>query len=128
MPDFDEYEEFRALLRAARTNPDDTLPRLALADWLDERGATADAAFYRSEVSAALWRLEGAVRELPLPDLQRPGELPALAALCLLIDGLNKAATQIHEAAALHRARPRPDDPTPPAPKKRPRKTPKRKK
>jgi uncharacterized protein (TIGR02996 family) len=128
MPDFDEYQEFRSLLRAARANPDDNLPRLALADWLEERGWAEEAAFYRIEVSAALWRLENAVRELPLLDLLRPGNLPTLAAVCLLADGMNKAAEKIREAAIQHRAEQHPDDRPPPTPKKRSRKKPQRKK
>jgi uncharacterized protein (TIGR02996 family) len=128
MPDFDEDQEFRALLRGARANPDDELPRLVLADWLDERGWAAEAAFYRTTVSAALWRLENAIRELPLLDLLSPGNLPTLAAVCLLADGMNKAAEKIREAAVQHRAEQHPDDRPPPPPRKRPRKKPRRKK
>ena len=131
MPEFDEDQEFRALRRAARANPDDELPRLALADWLEERGWAAEAAFYRIGVSAALWRLEDAVRAL-LPELLpldlSPGQLPKMAAVFLLADGMNKAAVQIREAAAQHRTEPHPGDRTPATPKKRPRKKPQRKK
>jgi uncharacterized protein (TIGR02996 family) len=131
MPDFDEDQEFRALWRAARANPDDELPRLVLADWLEERGWAAEAAFYRIEVSAALWRLEDAIREL-LPGLLpldlSPGQLHKTAGVFLLADGMNKAAAQIREAAAQHRTEPHARDRTPATPRKRPRKKPQRKK
>jgi uncharacterized protein (TIGR02996 family) len=131
MPDFDEDQEFRALRRAARANPDDELPRLVLADWLEERGWAEEAAFYRTEISAALWRLENAVREL-LPELLpldlSSGQLPKTVAVFLLADGLNKAAGQIREAAAQQRAEQHPDGRPPSTPKKRPRRKPRRKK
>ena len=38
----------RALLRAIRDDPDDDLPRLAFADWLDEHDEPDRAAFVRS--------------------------------------------------------------------------------
>ncbi len=39
-----------ALLAAVRANPDDDTPRLVLADWLDEHGEPAFAAFIRLEI------------------------------------------------------------------------------
>lgn len=42
-----------ALLRAIRANPDDDLPRLVMADWLDERGEHARAEFIRLQVAEA---------------------------------------------------------------------------
>src|SRR5262249_61455514 len=50
--------------RAARSTREDARPRLALADWLAERCWAEEAAYYRSEFSAAAWRLELAVRDL----------------------------------------------------------------
>lgn len=122
MPDFDEPPEFRALRRAARSRPDDSTPRLALADWLEEGGWAEEAAFYRSEVSAALWRLEDAARELPLADLLQPGNLPMIAAVCLLVDAMNKTAARLREAAAQLRAEQRRSDAQTPEPGNRPRK------
>ena len=42
--------EAAALLRAIRDCPDDDLPRLALADWLEEAGDPDRAAFLRAQV------------------------------------------------------------------------------
>src|SRR5262249_55825403 len=96
--------------------PDDDLPRLALADWLAERCWAEEAAYYRSEFSAAAWRLELAVR-----DLLKLGLLE-IAAVHLFAEGVKQAARGIRKAGVQRpRERP-PDDPDPPAPKKRPRK------
>lgn len=48
--------EYEALLTAIRTNPREDTPRLALADWLDERGHHERAEFIRVQVESA--RLE----------------------------------------------------------------------
>ena len=45
--------EEAALLRAIRDTPDDDLPRLALADWLDENGVPERAEFLRTQVELA---------------------------------------------------------------------------
>lgn len=45
--------EETALLRAIRDTPDDDLPRLALADWLDENGVPERAEFLRTQVDLA---------------------------------------------------------------------------
>jgi uncharacterized protein (TIGR02996 family) len=42
-----------ALLAAVRESPDDDLPRLVFADWLDDRGESERAAFIRAQVEAA---------------------------------------------------------------------------
>src|SRR5690349_3011304 len=42
-----------ALLRAIRDDPDDDLPRLALADWLEEHGDPERAEFIRVQVELA---------------------------------------------------------------------------
>jgi uncharacterized protein (TIGR02996 family) len=127
MPDFHEDPEFRSLWRAARGSPDDRTPRLALADWLKGHGWAEEAAFHRSELSAALWRVEDAVRGLPLADLLEPGNLPAVAAVCLPVDALNKTAEKVHEAAAQYRGGRLRDGHRPPEPAGRPPKKPRRK-
>jgi uncharacterized protein (TIGR02996 family) len=55
--------EEAALLRAIRDTPDDDLPRLALADWLDENGNPDRAEFLRAQVELA---------RLPPDDPRRP--------------------------------------------------------
>ena len=52
-----------ALLRAIRDTPDDDLPRLALADWLDENGVPERAEFLRVQVELS---------RLPPDDPRRP--------------------------------------------------------
>src|SRR5204863_8982248 len=56
--------EAAALLRAIRDCPDDDLPRLALADWLEEAGDPDRAAFLRTQVELS---------RLPDDDPRRPG-------------------------------------------------------
>ena len=55
--------EETALLRAIRDTPDDDLPRLALADWLDENGVPERAEFLRVQVELS---------RLPADDPRRP--------------------------------------------------------
>src|SRR5690349_11596149 len=55
--------EETALIRAIRETPDDDLPRLALADWLDENGVPERAEFLRAQVELA---------RLPHDDPRRP--------------------------------------------------------
>jgi uncharacterized protein (TIGR02996 family) len=45
--------EFKALLRAAKEQPGDDLPRLVLADWLEEQGNLSRAEFIRVQVRLA---------------------------------------------------------------------------
>ena len=118
MSHFTDHPEYQALWRAARADPDDRAPRLALADWLQERGWDEEAAYFRQEFSAAVWRLELAAREL----LRLQLDLPAVAGLVMLTDAVNKVASQIREAVA-QRLREQP-----PARKPRPRKKGSRKK
>jgi uncharacterized protein (TIGR02996 family) len=47
-----------ALLAAVRESPDDDLPRLVFADWLDDRGEFDRAAFIRAQVEAARAELD----------------------------------------------------------------------
>ena len=117
MSEFADHPDYPALWRAARADPDDPAPRLILADWLQERGWDAEAAYYRQEFSAAVWRLELAAREL----LQLQLDLPAVAGLVMLTDGVNKAAAQIREAVA-QRLREQPSTAKRRPRKKRPRK------
>jgi uncharacterized protein (TIGR02996 family) len=42
-----------AFLRAIRARPDDALPRLIFADWLDERGLAGEAEWLRADVRLA---------------------------------------------------------------------------
>jgi uncharacterized protein (TIGR02996 family) len=42
-----------AFLRAIRARPDDALPRLIFADWLDERGLAGEASWLRADVRLA---------------------------------------------------------------------------
>jgi uncharacterized protein (TIGR02996 family) len=45
-----EHPDFLAFLRAIVAEPDEDLPRLAFADWLDEHGDAERAAFIRTQV------------------------------------------------------------------------------
>lgn len=56
-----EHPEYVALLAAVRATPDDDLPRLVLADWLEERGEWERAEFVRVQCElgrGADWRLQ----------------------------------------------------------------------
>ena len=99
MTHFTDHPEYQALYRAARAKPDDNAPRLVLADWLDERGFNEEAAYYRHEFAAALWRLELAGRAL-----LKLGMIE-WAGLWQFADGVNQAATKIREAVAQSRKR-----------------------
>jgi len=48
-----DHPEYRALLAAVLAAPDDDLPRLVLADWLDENGESARAELIRVQVGIA---------------------------------------------------------------------------
>lgn len=45
-----DHPTFRALLAAVKASPRDNLPRLVLADWLDENGAVERAFFIRRQI------------------------------------------------------------------------------
>lgn len=51
--EYRDHPEYRAMLAACRATPADDLPRLVLADWLDERGEGERAEWLRQEVEAA---------------------------------------------------------------------------
>jgi uncharacterized protein (TIGR02996 family) len=58
--------EVRALLHAAKETPEDDLPRLVLADWLEEHGQPERADFIRLQCSLAALTEEEAHQEEPL--------------------------------------------------------------
>src|SRR4051794_37823654 len=68
-----------ALLRAVRDDPDDDLPRLAYADWLEEKGERPRAAFIRAQLQRA---------RLPWED-DRQAELQATERRLLIEHGLD---------------------------------------
>src|SRR5262245_18080051 len=74
--------ELLGLLRACKEEPDDDVPRLILADWLEERNGPTDAE------RAELIRIHCAIDRTPT-DLERRGELCARATLLL---AMHKAA------------------------------------
>jgi len=59
---YEGHPEYRAIVRGVLESPADDLPRLAAADWLEERGHDWHAWLIRSEVGAGL----GGVAELPV--------------------------------------------------------------
>lgn len=60
-----------ALLAAVRESPDDDLPRLVFADWLDDRGESDRAAFIRRS-----WKPRGPNRTVPRPAMPRTAPPP----------------------------------------------------
>jgi len=48
-----DHPDFHAFLRAVVAEPDEDLPRLAFADWLEEHGDAERAAFIRTQVELA---------------------------------------------------------------------------
>ena len=68
MPDAESF------VAAVAANPADDLPRLVFADWLDENGDPARAAFIRDHV--ALAKLRPGTRRVqgPLPQMRRHAE------------------------------------------------------
>lgn len=50
---FDSHPDYRALLRAVLSAPEDDVPRLVLADWLEEHFATERAEFIRIQCELA---------------------------------------------------------------------------
>jgi len=79
MPDIQDHPEYRGLLAAVKAAPDDDLPRLVLADWLEEHDSPDWAEFIRSQ--CLLDRFPHAARiradtytdaEGVLPDWQQP--------------------------------------------------------
>jgi uncharacterized protein (TIGR02996 family) len=59
-------EDALALLKEITAHPDDDLPRLVFADWLDEHGLTDDAEFIRLQVERARVGGEPSAREREL--------------------------------------------------------------
>lgn len=55
MTDYTTHPQYLALLEAVLANPADDLPRLVLADWLEEHGQTERAEFIRAQVQIAAW-------------------------------------------------------------------------
>ena len=53
MSDLQDHPEYRQLVNAVRAAPDDDLPRLVLADWLEEHDAPEWAEFIRVHCEAA---------------------------------------------------------------------------
>lgn len=53
MGDYRDHPEFTALLAAVRASPADDLPRLVLADWLEEKGEAERAEFIRVQCELA---------------------------------------------------------------------------
>lgn len=62
-----------ALLRAIALAPDDDLPRLVYADWLDERGATATGDRARAEFIRLQCEAAAVAKARPLPASERDG-------------------------------------------------------
>lgn len=55
MSDVCDHPEYQAQLRGVLAMPDDDLPRLVLADWLDEHREHERAEFIRCQVQTAAW-------------------------------------------------------------------------
>lgn len=66
MTDYTRHPEWRGLLAAIRAAPDDDLPRLVAADWLDEHGQAERAAVIRFEVKPEQYPLDP--HRLVIPD------------------------------------------------------------
>lgn len=62
----EDHPAFRDLLKAVCERPDDDLPRLVAADWLDENGESARAEFVRVQIEMA---------KLSEPDLKTIGRI-----------------------------------------------------
>jgi uncharacterized protein (TIGR02996 family) len=58
MTDYDTHPEFRALLDTVLARPADAAPRGILADWIEEHGGDAHAAFIRRQLAHPDWRVE----------------------------------------------------------------------
>jgi uncharacterized protein (TIGR02996 family) len=68
-----------AFLRAIRDRPDDALPRLIFADWLDEHGHAGEAAWLRADVRLAQSYPDADPADAQLvQDLRPPDGVPSL--------------------------------------------------
>lgn len=78
MSDLQDHPDYRQLVNAVRAAPDDDLPRLVLADWLEEHDAPDWAEFIRVHCEAArfphaarIWSDTFTDAEAVIPDWQR---------------------------------------------------------